>query len=270
MQRPKAIAAAERLRAVNPEIQVEPLVQDFSPQDAEHTVLHERFAKPDVIIDGCDNFETRYLINDLSVMHRIPYVYAGAIATTASAAVFIPPDGPCLRCVFPEPPPLGSQPTCESSGVFSPVSAIIASYQASEALKILMGQHDRVMRSFLKFDLWEGSRVRVDLSDAKDQSCPCCAHREFRFLNQEDEIAQAICGKNAIQVNPTTRNRIDLGQLTQSLNNHGEFERTAVLTRGVLRDSQIHLTVFYDGRAILDGLDDPSLARSIYARYIGC
>lgn len=267
--RPKANAAADRLRAVNPDIDIHPVVADFNANDAEHLLKHERFAVPDILIDGADNFETRFILNDLSVKYAIPYIYAGAVSTKGMATVFLPPDSPCLRCLFPEPPPPGSQPTCETVGVFSPVSAIIASYQASEALKVLMGHESRAMRSLLEFDLWEGQRRRIDLSGSKDPECPCCAQRRFEFLDREDEDTVSICGKDAIQVNPRSRQRLDLNLIHSSLSTHGHFTNLGVLVKGTLRDEPYTLSVFHDGRAIIEGITDPALARSVYARYIG-
>ncbi len=267
--RPKAIAATDRLRAVNPDIDIHPVVADFNANDAEHLLKHERFGVPDILIDGADNFETRFILNDLSVKHAIPYIYAGAVGTKGMATVFLPPDSLCLRCLFPEPPPPGSQPTCETVGVFSPVSAIIASYQASEALKVLMGHESRAMRSLLEFDLWEGQRRRIDLSGSKDPVCRCCAQRRFEFLDRDDEDTVSICGKDAIQVNPRSRQRLDLDQIQSSLSTHGHFTNFGVLVKGTLRDEPYTLSVFHDGRAIIEGITDPALARSVYARYIG-
>ncbi|MCR9074546.1 MAG: ThiF family adenylyltransferase [bacterium] len=267
--RPKAIAAAERLSAVNPDIEIHPVVADLNANDAEFILKREQHGIPDILIDGADNFETRYILNDLSVKHTIPYVYAGAVGTRGMATVFLPPDSPCLRCLFPEPPPPGSQPTCETVGVFSPVSSIIASYQASEALKVLMGHERRAMRSLLEFDLWEGQRRRIDLSGSRDPDCPCCAGRRFDFLEREDEDTVSICGKDAIQVNPRVRQRLDLHQIQATLSAHGEFSNLGVLVKGTLKDEPYTLSVFHDGRAIIEGVSEPALARSIYARYIG-
>ena len=269
-QIPKAQAAKQRLLAVNPEIQIEAVVADFGAYDADRIVLHGKLGKPDVLLDGTDNFETRFLINDLSVMNSIPYIYAGAIATRAMAAVFIPGKTPCLRCLFSAPPPAGSQPTCETAGVFAPVSVIIASYQASEAIKLLMGAQDRVMGSMLEFDLWEGTRRRVELGGLKDPECPCCHQRDFEFLDREDEETVSICGRDAIQINPQTKSPIAMGPLLESLNGQGIFEATSFTIKGRFNDHDIGLTVFRDGRAIFDGIDDPAIARALYARYIGC
>ncbi|MHA7812957.1 MAG: ThiF family adenylyltransferase [Phycisphaerales bacterium] len=267
--RPKAVAAAERLRAVNPEIVIHPVVADFSSNDAEHLLLHERHGLPDVLIDGADNFETRYILNDLSVKHRIPYVYAGAVGSKGMATVFVPDESPCLRCLFPDPPPPGSQPTCESVGVFSPVSSIVASYQASEALKLLLGHRGRVMGSLLEFDLWEGQRRRIDLSGSRDPDCPCCVGKRFEFLDRDEEDTVSICGKDAIQINPINRQRLDLERIRDTLSEHGDFEHLGVLVKGVLDETQHTLSIFHDGRAIIEGVTDPAIARSVYARYIG-
>jgi adenylyltransferase/sulfurtransferase len=267
--RPKAIAAAERLRAVNPDIEIHPVVADLNANDAEEILEREKHGKPDILIDGADNFETRYILNDLSVKHTIPYLYAGAIGTRGMATVFLPPSSSCLRCLFPEPPPPGSQPTCESAGVFSPVSSIIASYQASEALKVLMGHKSRAMRSLLEFDLWEGQRRRIDLSGSRDPNCPCCSRRRFDFLERVDEDTVSICGKDAIQVNPRVRQRLDLHRIQASLSLHGEFSNLGVLVKGTLKDEPYTLSVFHDGRAIIEGVTEPALARTIYDRYIG-
>lgn len=267
---PKAIAAANRLRAVNPEIEIDPVIADFGAYDAERLVLHGRFGKPTVLVDGTDNFETRYLINDLSVMHAIPYVYGGAIGTRGMAGVFMPPETPCLRCLFPDPPPAGSVPTCESVGVFAPVPSIVASYQASEALKLLLGHRERVMGSMLEFDLWEGQRRRIELSGHKDPACPCCALSRFEFLDRDDEETLTLCGRDAIQINPRKRALIDLARIASALGDQGRFETTAFMVKGHLEAERVGLTVFRDGRAIFEGVSEAQVARALYARYIGC
>jgi len=269
-QLPKAQAAKNRLAEVNPEVDINAIVADFGSYDAEHILLHERHAKPDVLIDGTDNFETRFLLNDLSVMLSIPYVYGGAIGTKGMAAVFLPGSTPCLRCLFQSPPAPGSQPTCETAGVFAPVSSIIASYQASEAIKLLIGAQERVMGSMLEFDLWEGQRRRLDLAGLRDPECPCCAQRRFEFLDREDEETVSICGRNAIQINPHSRTPIAMKPLAEQLSSHGAFELSSFTLKGRLNENGIGMTIFRDGRTIFDGIDDPALARALYARYIGC
>jgi molybdopterin-synthase adenylyltransferase len=268
-QTPKAQAAKARLLDVNPDVEINALVADFGSYDAERFALNDLLGKADVLVDGTDNFETRFLMNDVSVCHSIPYVYGGAIGTQGMAGVFQPEKTPCLRCLFDSPPPAGSQPTCETAGVFSPVSSIIASYQASEALKLLIGAEERVMGSMLEFDLWEGKRRRIEFDGLRDPSCPCCVQRVFEFLEREDEETVSICGKDAIQINPHSRAKIDLDRIQESLSSHGKFRRSTFFVQGDIQETKISLTVFHDGRAIIEGTDEPSVARSLYARYIG-
>jgi len=264
-KKPKAMAGRDRLLAVNSEVTVHAHIADFSSGNALELIGSN--GKPDVLIDGTDNFETRFLMNDCSVKLGVPYVYGGAISTQGSAAVFTPGDGPCLRCIQPNPPRAGTQPTCESAGVLAPVSSIIASYQAAEAMKILFGHDDRVMGSMLSFDLWEGSRTRIDLSSAKDPECPCCGQGRFEFLGAERQAPQALCGQNAVQVMGGA-GMIDLRQLGGALEG---FEVKDYMIRGRVMhgDLDIELTCFADGRAIIDGTSDLGVARAIYSRYIG-
>jgi molybdopterin-synthase adenylyltransferase len=269
-KRPKAMAAKSRLNAVNSGVEVVAHIADFTAENALELVQSEGLV-PDVLIDGTDNFETRFLLNDCSVKLGVPYVYGGAIASKGTAAVFVPGRGPCLRCIEPNPPKPGTQPTCETAGVLAPVSSIIGSYQAAEAMKILMGQHDRVMKSMLSFDLWEGTRTRVDLSSAQDAECPCCGLERFAFLESQNGAPQALCGQNAVQVKPGGAGMIDLEQLGASLGESGEFEVHDYMIRGRIEHGGdvFELTCFADGRAIVDGTADVGVARAIYSRYIG-
>lgn len=262
-KKPKAVAAKQRLGAVNSEVTVHAHIADFNAGNA-----LELIGRPDVLIDGTDNFETRFLINDCSVKLGVPYVYGGAISTRGSAAVFIPSGGgPCLRCIQPNPPKAGTQPTCESAGVIGAVSSIIASYQAAEAMKILLGQRERVMGSMLSFDLWEGSRSRIDLSSAKDAECPCCGAGKFAFLEAIGTEPQALCGQNAVQVSGMG-GMIDLRRLGGSLEG---FDVKDYMIRGMVEHGgeAYELTCFADGRAIVDGTSDLGIARAVYSRYIG-
>lgn len=269
---PKAVAAKARLEAVNPEITVHAHIADFSAANAEDLLEHG-WALPDVLIDGSDNFETRYLINDLAVKDGIPYVYGGAIGTAGSTAVFVGPGGsrPCLRCVFKDPPAPGSQPTCESAGVLGPVSAIVGAAQAGEAIKILSGDAGSVSSTMLRFDLWRNERVRVDLSGAKSSECPCCGSGSFEFLESESVPPTVLCGRNAVQIAPVSGVRIDLDRVRETLAHGADVDRKPYMVRAGVEHSgqRLELTCFEDGRAIVEGTDDPGLARSVYDRYIG-
>jgi molybdopterin-synthase adenylyltransferase len=265
-KKPKAVAARDRLREVNSDVDVRAHIADFTSGNA--IELIEDGGVPDVLIDGTDNFETRFLINDCSVKLGVPYVYGGAISTQGSATVFVPEGrGPCLRCVQPNPPRAGTQATCESAGVVGAVSSIIGSYQAGEAMKVLMGQMDRVMGSMLSFDLWEGLRTRVDLCEAKDPDCLCCGKGAFEFLEARSAPPQALCGQLAVQVSGGS-SMIDLRRLGAGLEG---FEVKDYMIRGMVEHAgeRFELTCFADGRAIIDGTDDVGVARAVYSRFIG-
>lgn len=295
---PKAVAARARLGAVNAQVRVRSVVADFTAGNAE--VLGgfgsgdgESFGRADVILDGTDNVETRLLLNDLAVKHAAAFIYAGAVGTEAMSMSVLPRGGawgeggstPCLRCVFPEPPAPGSMPTCDTAGVLGPVVGMIANLQAVEALKVLLGRYDLVSRSLLRFDPWNLSRQRIEVGPlGGDGSCVCCGARRFEWLDgARGGGPVALCGRDAVQVTGPGGGRVDLGALAERLAAHGEFSATPFLTRGQLRDeardagrgeglgevSPITLTVFADGRAIVEGTARPERARAIYARYVG-
>ena len=270
---PKAEAARARLAAINSEITIEAHVADFEYRNAERLI-----GTPDVIVDGTDNFETRYLLNDIAVKHTIPYVYGGAVATTGMSMVIMPGTSPCLRCVFEEPPPPGSAPTCDTVGVLGPTVMITAAWQAGEALKILTGNIDKVSTTLLEFDQWNNQRRRLELASMKRGDCPCCARREFSFLDgTRGGATEHLCGIKAVQIAPPhSDHRVDLAALAARLAPHGEFTCNAFVVRGTLRDpvdggerGGCELMVFADGRAIIKGTDRADVARSIYAKYVG-
>jgi len=267
---PKAIAAKARLNQANPDVTIHAHIADFTPANAEDLIEHT-WDLPNVIIDGTDNFETRYLINDCAVKLGIPYIYGGAIASAGSVAAFLPGDGPCLRCLHPDPPAPGSQPTCETAGVVNAVSSLVASAQAAEAMKILLGQADKVLRSMLHFDLWEATRTRLDLTNAQDPSCVCCAQKRFEFLDSTTSEPQALCGRNAVQIAPGTTTAIDLARVASTMGNPSGAQIKAYMVRAPVDHGgqTLELTCFADGRAIVEGTCDPALARAVYARYIG-
>ncbi len=275
---PKAEAARDRLAEINSDVRTHAEVADLRPSNAERLIVGGAHGTPDVVLDGTDNFETRFLINDLCVKHGVPYVYAGVVGTRAMRAVFRGAgagagDGPCLRCVFDRPPAPGSQPTCETAGVLGPAAAMIGAMQAAEAIKLLVGAEDVVARDLAEIDAWDGLLRRVDLSKSKDPDCVCCARRRFEFLEGPDPEAAALCGRNAVQVMPSKggeAGRLDLDALMGALRGVGEVSRTAFMVRaGLAEHPGVTLSVFRDGRAVIEGVEDPARARAIYARYIG-
>lgn len=273
----KALAAAERLAAVNPDITLEPVAADFTSDHAEALARDAG-----VIVDGTDNFETRYLLNDVSVKLGVPYVYGGVVASRGMAAAFVPGDGPhstpCLRCVLPEPPPAGSVPTCDTAGVLMPAVMIVAAQQAADAMKVLLGRRDLLSGTLLEFDLFANTRRRMRLHDlvgdrVGDRSaCRCCGRGLFDFLDGGRACeALALCGRGAVQVTPPAGARVELGALRERLSALGPCALVGPLLKAEVDGGgkRYGLTVFPDGRAIISGTQDPGEARSVYARLIG-
>ena len=272
---PKAHAAADRLAEINGDVRVHPEVVDFSPANAERVMFEGPLGVPGVLIDGTDNFETRFLINDLAIKHGIAYLYAGAVSTHAMAMTVLPGETPCLRCLFAGLPPAGSQPTCDTVGVLGPVISMVSGIQSAEALKLLLGRVDLVRRTLLEFDPWKNTRRELDLSSMLDPGCPCCGVGRFEYLDNPVGGPVSLCGQNAMQISPSRGARLDLTSIADRLSRHGAFTATKYFVRGEFSSERtdaggtIGLTLFPDGRAILRGVADPTRARAIYAKYIG-
>ena len=267
---PKAEAARRRLSAVNSGIEIIAHASDLTPENARRLT-----EGADVLVDGTDNFETRFVLNDLAVEQDMPYVYGGAVGTRGMAFTVLrraerEAEGlPCVRCLFPEPPPPGSQPTCDTAGVLGPVVAMVGAYQAGEALKLLVGRTDLVMRSMLDFDPWNGERRRFDLRGTRNTACVCCGQGRYEFLNAERGGGTAsLCGRDAVQVSPTGDAKIELKALHAKMQAVGAFTLGPFTIRGELSDG-VKLTVFRDGRALIQGVTDPAKARAIYDRVVG-
>ena len=272
---PKAVAAADRLRTVNSDIQIDHHVADANASTIER-LLGIPAGPPDAILDGTDNFDTRLLINDVACKHGIAYFYAGVVAGRGMATPVLPGDErnlPCLRCLMPKAPPPGSQPTCDTVGVFSPAVVIAAAVQAGEAIKLLAGRRDLVSPTLLEFDLLGTTRRSLDLAGMRDPACPCCGVRcgegRYDFLDSPPSGSTALCGSGAVQVLPAAGRGVDLAALARRLEPVGDFDQTPFFLRGKLDDPPQRLTVFADGRALFHDVDDPARARALYARFIG-
>jgi adenylyltransferase/sulfurtransferase len=270
---PKAVAAAHRLRRVNSAIRIEAMVEDLGGPDVERMLTpHPR---PGVLLDCTDNFQTRYLLNDLAVKLNIPLCYGGAVGTTGLAMTILPGRTPCLRCVFPEAPDPAHTPTCDTAGIFAPVSAIVAANQAADAIKVLIGRHDRLAGSLLRFDLWQNQRQRIDLRSARREDCPCCGLRRFEHLERARTPGAAVlCGRNSVQLTPDGAEPPDLPALADRLRAHAEVRLLPTMLHARLREAQtdasvVEFSVFSDGRAIVTGTTEPAIARSLHARFIG-
>lgn len=261
---PKAIAAANKLRQINSQIEIEPLVTDVDA--ANITTLCEGV---DLILDGTDNFETRFLINDVAVKLNLPWVYGGCLGAEGQSMTILPGETPCLRCLIPEPPAAGTTPTCDTAGIVSPIINVIASIESMEAIKILSGHREAISRTLTIIELWENRFRNMKLDTLRESvDCACCKRREFAWLegNRGSHTA-VLCGRNAVQIAPPSGTRLELAELAKSLASLGTVTQNVFLLR--LSVDKYRLTVFPDGRAIIGGTDDIAEAKSVYARYIG-
>jgi adenylyltransferase/sulfurtransferase len=256
---PKAIAAARRLARVNSDVRLEPATEDLTPAN-----IADLLEGAQLILDGTDNFETRYLINDYAVREKIPWIYCAAVGSYGLKMPIVPGSSACLRCVYPEPPE-GAQPTCETDGVLGPATAAIASLAAGDALKILGCGTDSVAKKITRIDVWTGE-VRQMQPPAPDPACPCCARREFIHLTGERRAPISLCGRNAVQIHERAR-PVDLKELARRLSAISPVRANEFALRASI--DSYELTVFPDGRAIVKGTQDIAVARSVYARYIG-
>jgi molybdopterin-synthase adenylyltransferase len=272
---PKAEAAARRLARVNSQAEIVPMVADVSARSVARLLgLGEGgvgATRGDVIVDGCDNFETRYLLNDVSVKVDVPYVYGGVVGTRGMQATFLPRAGPCLRCVFPELPPVGSVATCDTAGVLGPAVAIVAAAQAADVLKILLGQSAMLSGELLEFDLWTSNRRSLDLRGMRADDCVCCGLWRFEFLDSSgDGDGVSLCGADSVQIVPRASGSgvIDLDALAARLGAIGRVTRSRFMVRAAVAEG-IELSVFADGRAIVRGTSKADVARGMYAKFVG-
>jgi molybdopterin/thiamine biosynthesis adenylyltransferase len=263
---PKAEAARLKLANINSQVAVDAVVADVNPTNVETVV-----GGADLVLDGTDNFETRYLINDVSVKHGLPWVYGAVIGATGLCLPILPGRPPCLRCLFESPPPPEMTPTCDTVGVLAPAVAVVAAFECVEAFKILTGQLDAVNRNLISVDVWSGRVVDVNVAGAAVQGdCPCCQKRQFDYL-EGDAVATTtnLCGQEAVQINRAGGGRIDFAAIAARLQPvaAGPVVHNRFLLRAGVEDHE--LTLFADGRAIIKGTTDPDRARTLYARYVG-
>lgn len=263
---PKAEAAARKLRRINSDVTVEPIVCDVN-----HTNIERLAEGYDIILDGTDNFETRYLINDLAVKTNRPWVYGAVVGVTGLCMTVIPHDTPCLRCVFEQAPPADMNPTCDTAGVLMPTVNMVGSWQAIEVIKLLTGNADQINRHLVQLDLWSGRVINLNVGAGGDgEKCPCCQRGEFPYLNGDTvSSTTTLCGRNAVQIRPATSQRIDFDIIAEKLEAvaNGSVARNRFLIRATIGDHE--LTVFADGRAIIKGTEDQDQARSLYAKFVG-
>ncbi len=287
----KAAAAAARVRAIDSSIEVRECVVDLVPENA-----LECIGNADVIVDGLDGFETRYILNDVAVSRGVPYVYCGVVAARGMTMPVVPAAaraaevtdvagaagaGPCLRCVFDEPPAAGVEPTCDTAGVFGPAVSVVAGLAAANAIRLLAGLHAQVDMALVSVDLATGARgsalMRMPLAGARRDDCVCCGARRFEWLmGTRASDATALCGRNAVQVKPPRIGIVDsLDALAARLRGLGEVRVELGVVHAMPRGERsragvpIELAVFADGRTIVRGTSDIDEARRIHARLVG-
>lgn len=258
---PKAIAAAEKLRRTNSEIKIDGIVADVNNENIESLI-----GGATVVLDGTDNFETRYLINDACVKHGIDWVYGGGIAATGMTMTIRPGVSACLRCLYRKPPRPGSLPTCDTAGVVAPLIQVVAGWQAAEAMKLMTGKGS-VNEGLLHFDVWENQLEQFKV--ARQEDCPTCGLRQFDFLDaRAGTVTTALCGRNAVQVRVQGHAPIALEDLAEKLRGAAS---NVVVNEHLLRFAAdgCEVSVFKDARAIIKGTEDESVAKTLYARYVG-
>lgn len=260
---PKAVAAARRIAEVNGDVAVEPVVADL-----DSTNLLGLMEGVDLVVDGFDNFEGRYLLNDACVKLGKPWIYGACVGASGVATLLLPGTTPCLRCLQPNPPEAGISPTCDTLGILGPAAHLTASLEAALALRwIVTGEVSR-SAVMLSADLWEGRMERIDIPyQPEQQPCPCCVERRFEFLDAPPPPAVVLCGREAVQVHPPVPARPDFKALAGRLREVGEVVVNDYLVRLTVPPHE--LTLFQDGRANVVGTADPALARSLVARYFG-
>jgi adenylyltransferase/sulfurtransferase len=256
---PKAIAATRKIAAFNSQIVVEPRVADLTPENIDPLLEGIQ-----LILDGTDNFETRYLINDFAVQHALPWIYAAAVGSYGVTLNVLPGETACLACVFPEPP-AGTIETCETAGILNSAVNLVAAVEASEALKLLVGAKDQLRRSLLSFDVWHNERAEVATAKPRP-GCRACGQRDFIHLAGEGRPHITLCGRNSVQIHERHR-PIDFAEISRRLKPHGAVRHNDFVLK--FWREPYEMTLFPDGRAIIKGTTDTAIARSLYARYVG-
>jgi len=256
---PKVIAAAERLRAINSQVVIEPLIADVAAGNVERII-----AGCDLVLDGLDNMETRFLINDACVKTGTPWIYGGAVASSGATMTIVPGKTACLRCLMGQVPAPGTMPTCDTVGVLAATTGAVASIECAEALRLLTGHEPA--GSILCIDIWD--RGFRDLTIERRPDCPACGAGEYEYLTgSRTSWTTVLCGRDAVQIVPPSEQELPLEDLGQRLARIGK-----VLYNGFLLSFEIgdlELVLFPTGRAIIRGTTDEAEARTIYARYVG-
>jgi molybdopterin/thiamine biosynthesis adenylyltransferase len=259
---PKAVAAEAKLRRINSSVQVEAKVDDVNP-----TNIEDYIADVDLVLDALDNFETRFVINDACAKHQKPWIYTAAVGSYGLVMPVIPGTTPCLRCLLGNLPAPGTSPTCETAGVIAPITHIIASMQVGEALKFLTGNLDADAVRLTAYDVWSHRFQRIDVGKESMATCPVCSEGKFEYLDGNPLRTITLCGRNAVQLIPGVKGDIDFAVLSKSITAFGAVQFNDFLLKCSAPPYEI--TLFKDGRAIVKGTEEASLARSVYSKMVG-
>ncbi|KAB2439435.1 molybdopterin-synthase adenylyltransferase MoeB [Bacillus luti] len=259
---PKAIAAKNRLEQINSEVQIHAFVMDASVEN-----MGDLLKNVDVIIDATDNFDIRFVINDLSQKHNIPWIYGSCVGSYGMSYTIIPRKTPCLHCVLKNVPVTGV--TCDTAGIISPTVQIVAAYQVAEAFKILVGDFSAIRKTFFMFDIWSNQNHFIKLGKIKTDDCPSCGlNRTYPYLSYENQTkVAALCGRNTVQIRPVENKKYDFDDIEKVLNKLGKVDRNLYLLSCQLDDYRV--VIFRDGRVFIHGTNDISKAKQLYYRVFG-
>lgn len=263
---PKAIVAGKKLARINSQVQLEPIVADIDRRNAVDLATGM-----DLILDGTDNFEVRFLMNDVSLETGIPWIYAGCVGSHGQTMAIFPHQSPCLRCLIESPPDASAVETCDTAGVIAPAIHLVTSIQATMALKILAGKRDLISPQLTIVDIWDGTFRNMNVASLREKSqCPACIQGQRDWLHgRHASQSTVLCGRNSVQISPAFPTQLPLEDLAHRLELSGKVTRNPYLVRLTVTDPACEITVFRDGRAIVQGTDDISVARGLYARFIG-
>ena len=256
---PKAVAAARQIARFNSQIVIEPHVADLTPANADPLL-----GRADLILDGTDNFETRYLINDYAVKNSAPWIYAAAVGSYAVTMNILPGETACLACIFPDAP-CGTVETCETAGILNSAVNLVASLAATEALKFLVGARSEMRRTLLSWDVWRNEQAEVSANRPR-AGCRACGERNFVHLAGEGRPHITLCGRNSVQIHERQR-PVDFAEMSARLEPLGTVRHNEFVLK--FWREPYEMTLFPDGRAIIKGTTDTAIARSLYARYVG-
>ena len=259
---PKAVAAARKLRHINSTVEVDAVVDDVNPSTVEDYITDV-----DLVLDALDNFETRFVINDACAKQARPWIYSSAVGSYGLVLPIVPGKSPCLRCMIGGLPAPGSSPTCDSIGVLNTITHIMASIQVTEALKWITGDGETRDLRLITFDAWTQRFQRVAPGLDLMNTCPVCSERRYDYLDGNPLRTVTLCGRNAVQLIPAVKSYLDFSYIADSVGDSGTVQYNEFLLRCTAPPYE--LTLFRDGRAIVKGTEDPSLARSVYSRLVG-